>query len=476
MAKNMARLEKPGHNNFFFMEPKGMLDFQHLKNKVANGEVETVIVAFTDHYGRLVGKRFDAEFFLENTAREGTHACDYLLTTDMEMEPVQGYGFANWELGYGDFHLVPDMSTLRMASWLDRTALVLCDIIDDKNHQLVDEAPCSILRRQLAQAEAMQFACFAASELEYYLFETSYRKAHDQHYQELRPAGWYLEDYHILQSTRTEPFTAAARRHLKNSGVPVENSKGEWGLGQHELNIRYAEAMEMAGRHVIFKQCLKEIADAQGLSVTFMAKFDAGRAGSSCHIHISLWREGENAFAGNKQFGPVEGSDIFRWFLGGWMAHAPEVMPFYAPTINSYKRFVDASWAPTRLAWSYDNRTAGFRVVGKGQSLRIECRIPGADCNPYLAFAAALASGLDGLRNRIEPPECFVGDIYEARHLPRVPYTLGQATDQFEASGFARQAFGEKVVKHYSHFFRKEIEAYDRAVTDWERKRYFERI
>jgi glutamine synthetase len=250
--------------------------------------------------------------------------------------------------------------------------------------------------------------------------------------------------------------------------VPVENSKGEWGAGQHELNVRYAQALEMADRHVVFKQCLKEIAEAAGMSVTFMAKFAAERAGSSCHIHFSLWRDGKNVFE--------KDGELFRWFLGGWIAHVPDVMVFYAPTINSYKRYVDASWAPTRLAWSYDNRTAGFRVVGDGPSLRIECRIPGADANPYLALAASLASGLDGIANRIEPPECFVGDVYAARNLPRVPYTLAQATTQFQNSTFAKQAFGEEVVEHYAHFFRTETAAYDKAVTDWEHKRYFERI
>ena len=458
------------------MELKGLLTLEQLKNKVASEAIETVVVAFTDHYGRLVGKRFDAEFFIDQAVQNGTHGCDYLLTTDMEMEPVPGYQFANWELGYGDFHLVPDLSTLRIASWLDRTALVLCDVQNDKNHELTAEAPRSILHRQLAQAKELGYHCFAASELEYYLFENSYRQAFEQHYQGLKPSGWYLEDYHILQGTRIEPFTAAARRHLKNSGVPVENSKGEWGLGQHELNVRYAEALEMADRHVVFKQCLKEIADAMGLSVTFMAKFDSERAGSSCHIHMSLWKDGENAFAGKQKLGPVEGSEVFRWFLGGWITHAPEVMPFYAPTVNAYKRYVDASWAPTRLAWSYDNRTAGFRVVGHGNSLRIECRIPGADCNPYLAFAASLASGLDGIRNKIDPPECFTGDVYAAAHLPRVPYTLGEAVDKFENSAFAKAAFGEAVVSHYTHFYRTEMQDYNRAVTDWERKRYFERI
>jgi glutamine synthetase len=232
----------------------------------------------------------------------------------------------------------------------------------------------------------------------------------------------------------------------------------------------------MADRHVVYKQCLKEVADSMGISVTFMAKFATHLAGSSCHIHFSLWRDGKNAFAGDEDCGPVKCSPEFRHFLGGWIRHVPDVMPFYAPTVNSYKRFVDGSWAPTRLAWSYDNRTGGFRVVGKDESLRIECRIPGADANPYLAFAASLASGLDGILNRIEPPDCFDGDIYAARHLPRVPYTLSEATSLFEASEFAREAFGDDVVKHYAHFFRSEQASFDKSVTDWERKRYFERI
>lgn len=458
------------------MKIHGLLSLEDLRQKTEAGEIETVIVAFTDHYGRLMGKRYDAEFFLESAAADGAHGCDYLLTTDMELEPVRGYKFANWELGYGDFHLAPDLATLRMADWLDRTALVLCDVSSDKTHQLIPEAPRSLLRRQLEQAAELGYGCFAASELEYYLFENTFRQAFDQHYQDLKPVGWYLEDYHIQQGTRTEVFTAAARRHLKYSAVPVENSKGEWGLGQHELNIRYAEALDMADRHIVFKQCLKELADAMGLSITFMAKFDADRAGSSCHLHLSLWRDGQNAFAGNQRIGPIEGSDVFRWFLGGWIAHVPDVMPFYAPTVNAYKRYVDNSWAPTRLAWSYDNRTAGFRVVGKGQSLRIECRIPGADCNPYLAFAASLASGLDGIRRKTEPPPIFEGDIYSAQHLPRVPYSLREATELFANSAFAQAAFGPAVVEHYTHFYRNEQQSFDRVVTDWERKRYFERI
>ena len=456
---------------------RGLLDEKTLSQQVAAEEIETVIVAFTDHFGRLMGKRFDAEFFVDQIARHGAHGCDYLLTVDMEMEPVPGYRFANWELGYGDFHLAPDMNTLRAASWLDKTALVLCDVEEEKTHQPVAVAPRSILRRQLNQAQGQGYQVKTASELEYYIYEDSYRQAHDKRYTDLQPMGWYIEDYHILQGTREEKLTAQARYHLKRSGIPVENSKGEWGLGQHELNIRYADALAMADRHIIMKQCLKEIADSLGYSLTFMAKPYAGQAGSSCHIHLSLLDgDDKNAFVGDKPLGPLAASDVFRWFLGGWMAHLPELMVFYAPTVNSYKRYEDGSWAPTRIAWSYDNRTAGFRVVGRGESLRIECRVPGADCNPYLAYAAALASGLDGIANQIEPPPIFEGDIYAARHLPRVPYTLEQAVDNFEASDFARTAFGVDVVEHYSHFFRTEIESFRAAVTDWERKRYFERI
>ena len=457
-------------------KPVGLLTADELGKLARTGEIETVVVGFTDHYGRMLGKRFDAEMFAEEIATGGAHACDYLLTVDMEMDPVPGYKFANWELGYGDFHLVPDMSTLRRATWLEKTALVLCDIKDEKSHQLVPVAPRSVLRRQLEAAKKTGFQAFAATELEHYLFRTSYRDAARQGYRDLEPAGWYLEDYHILQGTRTESFHALARRHLKHSGVPVETSKGEWGNGQHELNVRYAEALDMADRHVIFKQCLKEVAEAAGMSLTFMAKPDASQAGSSCHIHLSLWKDGKNVFPGSEKLGRASVSPVFKHFLGGWIRHVPDVMPFYAPTVNSYKRFVDASWAPTRLAWSYDNRTAGFRVVGEGNGLRIECRIAGADANPYMALAAALASGLDGIANKIEPPELFVGDVYQARNLPRVPYTLAQATDTFEKSELAKRAFGADVVEHYAHFFRTEVAAYDKAVTDWERKRYFERI
>jgi glutamine synthetase len=457
------------------MKIKGKLDYDQLRKKIQTEAIETVVLAFTDHYGRLMGKRFDADFFLENLD-EGTHACNYLLTTDMEMEPIAGYKMANWELGYGDFHMVPDGNSLRELSWQRKAALVICDLIDDSSHQHVAQAPRSILKVQIEKANAVGYECQAASELEYYLFDQSYRSASERDYRNLKSSGWYLEDYHILQGSRVEKYTARVRKHLKYSGVPVENSKGEWGLGQHEINVRYAPVLEMADRHMVYKQCLKEVADKMGLSVTFMAKYHEDQAGSSCHIHLSLWKNGENVFKGKNKIGPVMGSDVFRWFLGGWIHHVPDVMPFYAPTVNSYKRYVDLSWAPTRLAWSYDNRTAGFRVVGKGNSLRIECRIPGADCNPYLAFAASLASGLSGINNKIEPPEIFTGDIYAASHLPRVPYSLEEATDLFEKSDFAKESFGKEVVEHYTHFYRTEYNAYRSAVTDWERKRYFERI
>lgn len=457
-------------------EIRGMLTLPQLKAAVNKGEIETVIAGATDHYGRMIGKRFDAEFFVEDIAAHGTHGCDYLLTVDMEMTPIPGYKYANWELGYGDFHMVPDLATLRMASWLDKTAIVLCDIENEKDHTLASVAPRSILKKQLERAQAMGFDVLAASELEYYIFEDSYKAAAQKKYDGLVPAGWYLEDYHILQGTREEKYSAAVRHHLKHSGIPVENSKGEFGLGQHEVNVRYAEALTMADRHVLYKQCLKEIAEQQGASVTFMAKPFSGQAGSSSHIHMSLWRKNKNIFAGKKTFGPVEGSDEFRWFLGGWMGHVRDVMPFYAPTVNSYKRYEDGSWAPTRIAWSYDNRTAGFRVVGHGNGLRIECRIPGADCNPYLTYAAALASGLDGIENKIEPPGIFEGDVYQAQYLPRVQYTLGQANADFNSSAFSQTAFGKDVVEHYAHHFKVEQSQFDAFVTDWERKRYFERI
>jgi len=451
-----------------------MLALEDLTRLVASGEIDTVIVAFTDVYGRLVGKRFDANFFLESAVEEGTHACNYLLTVDMGMEPIEGYELANWESGYGDFHLHPDLSTLRMASWLEKTVLVLCDVERDGSGA-VAEAPRNILRRQVERAAEMGFTAMAASELEFYTYEDTFREASEKGYRDLKPAGYYIEDYHVLQTAREEPFIGAVRRHLRDSGVPVENSKGEWGHGQHEINVRYTDVLSMADRHIVYKQCVKEVADQMGKSVTFMAKPWEDQAGSSCHIHLSLWSEDSNAFAGDTDLEGIACSDAFRWFLGGWMKHAPEMMAMYASTVNSYKRYQSASWAPTTLAWSYDNRTAGFRIVGEGSSLRIECRVPGADCNAYLAFAAALASGLDGIKNQIEPPEMLKGDAYKTSSS-QLPTRMSDATETFKTSDFARDAFGAGVVDHYVHHMENERAAYERAVTDWERDRYFEQI
>lgn len=461
---------------------RGMLSLDELRTKIASGEIETVVTVFPDLYGRLMGKRITGDYFLDRAAADGMHACDYLFTVDMEMEPIPGYKYANWALGYGDFHCVPDLDTLRMATWLDKSALVICDSYDEKTHALTPVAPRTLLRQQVEAANKMGYRALSSSELEYYIFSETYQTSRDKNYADLRPFGDYLEDYHILQGSREEPLNGAARKHLSDSGVPVEFSKGEWGPGQHELNIRYAEILTMADRHTIYKQCFKDLADQLGIAVTFMAKFDQKLAGSSCHIHMSLWDEGQtaNLFEGDKPIGPEAhlpcASDEFRWFLGGWIAHAGELMPFLAPTVNSYKRYQAGSWAPTALAWSYDNRTAGFRVVGHGKSLRIETRIPGADVNPYLAYAALLAAGLDGIRNKIAPPDIFKGDVYSASNLPQVPRTLRDSIAAFEKSDFARQTFGEDVFEHYLHFFKTEQTLFDNAVTNWERARYFEQI
>jgi len=458
----------------------GMLTLEQLKEMVKDGEIESVIMGFPDMYGRMMGKRFDADFFLDSAAKDGTHACDYLLACDMEMVPIPGFAYANWERGFGDFHMVVDWESLRIVSWQEGTAMVLCDIHDNKTHDLVSVAPRSVLRKQIAAAEEMGFpTIYSATELEYYQYELSYREAHARNYQQklIRPSGDYMEDYHILQTSREEKYTSVFRRHLKASGIPTENSKGECGIGQHELNVRYASILPMADRHLVYKQCLKELADELGISVTFMAKPFTDATGSGCHVHMSVFNaDGKNAFVGDEQLGPVKCSKLFQQFLAGWMKYTPDFMVFYAPTINSYKRFVSSSWAPTRLAWSYDNRTAGFRVVGSGQSLRIECRIAGADANPYLVFAASLASGLAGVRENLTPPPVFEGNIYEARQLAEVPKTLGAAVDLFANSDMAKKALGEEVVEHYAHFYRQEQAAYDKQVSEWERVRYFERI
>jgi glutamine synthetase len=455
----------------------GMLTLDDLEAKVRIGEIATIQVVFVDCYGRFMGKRVPGAFFLKSVARHGMHACNYLLTVDMEMDPVPGYQYANWERGYGDFHCVPDLGTLRQCTWLDKTAIVFCDLQDEPGHAPVEVSPRTMLRRQLERLAQLGMSAMGASELEYYIFKETYEGAKAKGFSGLVPFGWYLEDYHMLQGTKEEVFNAELRHHLEASGIPVESSKGEWGPGQHELNIEYTEVLEMADRHSIYKAAAKEIAMKLGLAVTFMAKWRTDLAGSSMHLHLSLWdRAGEKPlFPGSTKIGPVAASDLFRWFLGGWMAHAREIAAFYAPYPASYKRYVFQSWAPTNIAWSYDNRTAGFRIVGQGPSLRIECRIPGADANPYLAYAASLAAGLAGIRDRIEPPPAFEGDSYVARDLPRVPASLREATDLLAGSAMLREALGDGVVEHYVHFFRTEQARFDREVTSWERERYFER-
>lgn len=380
--------------------------------------------------------------------------------------------------GYGDVHLKPDLGTLRKVAWLPKTALVLCDIFDRHTHGEATVGPRAMLRKQIDRARNLGFVAKAASELEYYMYHNTYRNMHETQYTQMKPFGWYLGDYHMLQDTRAESFNADVRRYLKQSGVAVENSKGEYGLGQHELNVKYNEVLAMADNHTVYKQCLKEVAEQKGMSITFMAKPHADQSGSSCHIHMSLWdlAEKNNLFDGKGELDGIKCSDTFRYFLGGWMKYTPELMAFYAPTVNAFKRYQSASWAPTSLTWSPDNRTAGFRVIGSGKSLRIECRLPGADANPYLAFAASLAAGLEGIEKKVEPPAATIGDIYNKEVKVHMPNSLGAAAKVLAHSAFAKQAFGEDVVFHYSHFYEQEQKQYDAAVTDWERKRYFEQI
>ncbi len=452
-----------------------MLNREQLAELVERGEIETVLSVFPDMYGRLMGKRINAGFFLEQIADDGMHACDYLLACDMEMDVIPGYKYTSWETGYGDFHCVPDLSTLRRAAWLPKTALVICDLFDH-HERPVEVSPRRMLQRQLERAKEAGFTVMGGTEIELYVFDDSFAEARSKNYHDLRPMGTYNEDYHILQGTKEEELVGAIRRDLDNSGVPIEFSKGEAGLGQQEINLRYSEALTQADRNVIYKHAAKEIAWAQGKSVTFMAKWDEKHTGSSAHIHVSLWdKDGRAAFPGDQKIGPIQGSDTFRWFLGGWIKHARAVTACYAPYVASYKRYQSRSWAPTAIAWSYDNRTAGFRVVGRGPSLRVECRIPGADANPYILYAAALAAGLDGIRNRIEPPDIFQGDLYAAAELPKVPGTLREAISELERSDMAKEAFGEDVFEHYLHFLRTEQRKFDEVVTCWERARYFER-
>jgi glutamine synthetase len=453
----------------------GMLTFKDLQAAVGKGEIDTVIVAFPDMQGRLVGKRMQAQYFLDG-AHEETHGCDYLLANDIDMEPVPGYEAANWEKGYGDFVMKPDLATMRRLPWLPGSALVLADILDHHDHDDVPHAPRAMLKKQVARLSAQKMTSFFASELEFYLFDETYETANDKNYANLKTAGRYIEDYHILQTTKEEGVMRAIRNGLENAGIPVENSKGEWGPGQEEINVRYADAITMADRHVILKNAVKEIALLQGKSVTFMAKWRFDLAGSSSHIHNSLWDAAgkKPLFQDDKDEHGM--SKLMRHYVAGQLAYAREITWFLAPYVNSYKRFQAGTFAPTKAIWSEDNRTAGFRLCGAhSKAIRIECRVGGADLNPYLAYAALLAAGLAGIEEKLELEAPFVGDAYVGKRLREVPKTLREATALMDKSRMLRAAFGDKVIDHYVHTAEWEQFEYDRRIMDWELKRGFER-
>jgi len=453
----------------------GMLSFDGLKAAVDDGLIDTVIVCFADMFGRLTGKRFHADYFVESAHAE-SHACNYLLANDIDMEPVPGYRAANWRAGYGDFVMKPDLATLRRIPWLSRTALVLADV-QDHHYRDLPHSPRAILKRQCERLAARGLQAFCASELEFYLFQDTYDSARDKHFAGLRTASHYIEDYQILATTKVEEVMQALRNGLHGAGIPVENSKGEWGPGQHELNVRYADALTMADRHVIMKNGMKEIALRHGQSITFMAKWHYDLAGSSCHIHTSLWdRDGREPLFLDPD-APRGMSRLMRQFLAGQLAHAAEITWFLAPYVNSYKRFQQTgTFAPTRILWSDDNRTAGFRLCGAGtRAIRAECRIGGADLNPYLAFAALIAAGLAGIDEGLELPDPYDGDGYDAADQPEIPSTLRAAITHLEGSAMLRQALGDDVVEHYLHTARWEQREYDRRITDWELARGFER-
>jgi len=432
----------------------------------ADSSIDTVIMAFTDMQGRLLGKRLYRDFFFEQVDHgHGTEGCNYLLALEMEMDPVPGYEIASWERGYGDFELAPDLSTLRRIPWLEATALVLCDV-QWADGSPVRPSPRQVLRAEVERAREHGFEVMVGSELEFYLLKETYEQAHAQHYRDLTPSVPYILDYHILASTFAEPLIRQIRNGMVGAGMRVETSKGEAWPGQHEINFRYADALRMADDHVVYKNGAKEIAHLNGCSVTFMAKPDQTWIGSSCHIHSSFWRDGESAFAGE--------SDVFRRYLAGQIACGRELAIFFAPNVNSYKRFAAGSWAPTTLAWGRDNRTCGFRVVGHGQGLRVETRIPGGDVNPYLAFAALIASGLYGIEHELDPGAALEGNAYSSE-AARFPSTLREAIVALEQGTVARSAFGDDVVDHYLNYARTEQELFDKVVTGYERERFFER-
>ncbi len=453
----------------------GNLTFDELKKAVAGGEIDTVLAGAVDMQGRLIGKRFLARYFVES-AYEETHGCNYLLANDIDMEPVPGYKAASWDKGYGDFVMKPDLSTIRRTPWLEKTALVLCDVLDHHTHGDLPHSPRAMLKKQVKRLQERGYLAYFASELEFYLFDEDFGTARSKGWRGLSAASPYIQDYVISLTSREEQVMRRMRNEMEAAGIPVENSKGEWGPGQEEINVRYAEALEMADRHVVLKDGAKEIAASEGKAITFMAKYDYSLAGSSSHIHNSLWSaDGKTPLFFDKN-GPWTLSELGRQWAAGQLKYAKEFTWFLAPYVNSYKRFQAGTFAPTKIMWSEDNRTAGFRLCGEGtKGIRMECRIGGADLNPYLAFAALIAAGLAGIDEKLELKKPFVGDAYQASRLPEIPKTLREATETLAKSKMLKAAFGEDVVEHYVHTARWEQFEYDRRVTDWELHRGFER-
>ena len=453
----------------------GNLTFDQLRKAVAAGEIDTVLAAAVDMQGRLIGKRFLGRFFVES-GHDETHGCNYLLANDIDMEPVPGYRAASWKMGYGDFVMKPDLSTLRHVPWLEKTALVLCDVLDHHDHADLPHSPRGLLKKQVARLKERGWLAFFASELEFYLFDETYETARGKNFRGLSTASPYIQDYVIPLTTKEEAVMRAIRNGIDGAGIPVENSKGEWGPGQEEINVRYSDALEMADRHAVLKNGVKEIAAAHGKAVTFMAKYDYSLAGSSSHVHNSLWSaDGKKPLFFDRD-GEYTMTPLMRAWVAGQIRYARDYTWFLAPYVNSYKRFQAGTFAPTRIVWSRDNRTAGFRLCGEGtKGIRIECRIGGADLNPYLAFAALIAAGLAGIDEKLELARPFEGDAYAVAKLPEIPKTLREATEALAKSRMLEAAFGEEVVEHYVHTARWEQLEYDRRVTDWELHRGFER-
>jgi glutamine synthetase len=438
---------------------------EELRKAVAEGTVDTVLLAIADMEGRLQGKRLTATHFLADVLEHGAEGCNYLLAVDVDMDTVEGYAMSSWSTGYGDFEMVPDMDTLRPIPWLPGTVLVMADVQWADGTE-VAPSPRQILRKQLARLAERGLVANAATELEFIVFQDTYEEAWKRGFHDLSPANLYNVDYSLLGTSRVEPLIRRIRNEMGGAGLEVENSKGECNFGQHEINFRYGGALECADGHAIYKNGAKEIASQEECSITFMAKFNE-REGNSCHIHISLARGGGNAFA--------EDESLFDGFLAGQLACMEELTLLYAPHVNSYKRFALGSFAPTAIAWGRDNRTCSLRVVGHGEGLRVENRLPGADVNPYLALSALIAAGLHGIDAGLEPGPVFEGNAYES-DKPRVPRNIYAARDAFAESEVAREAFGAEVVDHYLNRAEVEIAAFESAVTDWERYRGFERL